>query len=111
MLVGGTFRGIVKAWKQVVSSDVFLVRRRFPSFELDGGHAWFSWLKNYSKSPFLVRAAKQSLFIDESCCCAFEVFFLKESSKKETLFLNEICYSFHTLYEPLSNICVALCLS
>lgn len=54
MLVGGTFRGVVKAWKQVVSSDVCLGRCRFPSSEIDGGHAWFSWLKNSSKSPFLV---------------------------------------------------------
>ena len=93
-LAGAVFLGVVRAWRQEANSDFCRERRKFPWSDIDGGHAWFSCLKNSSKLPFLLWHAinsrekrEQSLFIEDSCCWAFEIFFLEGVSKKERLFL------------------------
>ena len=52
--LGTSVRRVVLASRRSVSSYFFLGRRSFPRYDKDGGHPWFSCLKNSSKSPSLV---------------------------------------------------------
>ena len=81
-------------WREDARLDFCRGRRKCPSSARDGGQAWFSCLKNSSKSPFLIWQAinkheknEQSLFIEDGCCWAFEDFFLAGVSKNDSLFM------------------------
>ena len=72
-------------------------RRSFPPIDYAGGAAWFSWEKNWSRSPirywhaiYNLEKRLQALFTAVSCICCFDCILVCDRLKSGILFLGSV---------------------